>query len=222
MAAVLLLLRKVLPPATTAAAAYLTASYFHKKKDEEEHERRSAAVAYTYTATPYTAGNYDVIKAHMAYRAAEENREKTDHSGTSSPSPSSVSVASPSENSTGVAPGVATGVAPGVAKNVGVPTYDVVVVGAGIVGLATARLIALTYPEKSVCVLEKEGEVAAHQSGHNSGVIHAGIYYKPGSNMAKVCCAPKALSLDSKTAATVTTQAKRLVKGRGLKEGSCK
>lgn len=65
--------------------------------------------------------------------------------------------------------------------------YDVVVVGAGIVGLATAREIALRYPNKTVCVLEKEGEVAAHQTGHNSGVIHAGIYYKTGSTMAQVC-----------------------------------
>jgi hypothetical protein len=64
--------------------------------------------------------------------------------------------------------------------------FDVVVVGAGIVGLATAREIHKRYPHKTICVLDKEGEVAAHQTGHNSGVIHGGMYYKPGSVMAKV------------------------------------
>ncbi|MEU3619261.1 L-2-hydroxyglutarate oxidase [Streptomyces sp. NPDC006872] len=55
------------------------------------------------------------------------------------------------------------------------------VVGAGIVGLATAREIALSRPGTRVVVLEKEREVALHQTGHNSGVVHAGIYYTPGS-----------------------------------------
>ena len=53
----------------------------------------------------------------------------------------------------------------------------VVVVGAGIVGLAIARALALTGRE--VIVLEKEPSIATHQSGHNSGVVHAGIYYSP-------------------------------------------
>ncbi|KAI8073994.1 FAD dependent oxidoreductase-domain-containing protein [Gongronella butleri] len=65
--------------------------------------------------------------------------------------------------------------------------FDVVIVGAGIVGLATAREILKRFPNMTVAVLEKEREVAAHQTGHNSGVIHAGIYYKPGSVMAKCC-----------------------------------
>jgi 2-hydroxyglutarate dehydrogenase len=65
--------------------------------------------------------------------------------------------------------------------------YDVVVVGGGIVGLATAREVMLRFPKKSVAVLEKEYEVAVHQSGHNSGVVHAGIYYKPGTAMARLC-----------------------------------
>ncbi|KAK9768161.1 hypothetical protein K7432_001408 [Basidiobolus ranarum] len=65
--------------------------------------------------------------------------------------------------------------------------YDVVIVGGGIVGLATAREILKRYPEKTVAVLEKEREVAAHQTGHNSGVIHAGLYYEPGSRMARTC-----------------------------------
>jgi len=62
-----------------------------------------------------------------------------------------------------------------------------VVVGGGIVGLATARQLALDYPHATVTVLEKEDRVAAHQTGHNSGVIHAGVYYKPGSLKAVLC-----------------------------------
>jgi (S)-2-hydroxyglutarate dehydrogenase len=64
---------------------------------------------------------------------------------------------------------------------------DVVVVGAGIVGLATARAIQLTEPDLSVVVVDKEPTVAGHQSGHNSGVIHAGLYYAPGSQKAELC-----------------------------------
>ena len=65
--------------------------------------------------------------------------------------------------------------------------YDIIIVGGGIVGLASAYKINTRYPEKKVLVLEKENEVAAHQTGHNSGVIHSGIYYKPGSYKAKNC-----------------------------------
>eukprot|EP00040_Diaphanoeca_grandis_P041138 m.262546 g.262546 ORF g.262546 m.262546 type:complete len:501 (-) comp46085_c0_seq1:98-1600(-) len=65
--------------------------------------------------------------------------------------------------------------------------FDVAVVGGGIVGAATAREIIGRFPNKSVILLEKEAEVGLHQSGHNSGVIHAGIYYAPGSTMAKCC-----------------------------------
>ncbi len=61
------------------------------------------------------------------------------------------------------------------------------IVGAGIVGLATAREIALRRPGTRVVVLEKEHEVAVHQTGHNSGVVHAGIYYAPGSLKADLC-----------------------------------
>ncbi|MHC3467623.1 L-2-hydroxyglutarate oxidase [Streptomyces sp. 7R007] len=61
------------------------------------------------------------------------------------------------------------------------------VVGAGIVGLATAREIALRRPGTRVVVLEKEHRVAVHQTGHNSGVVHAGIYYAPGSLKADLC-----------------------------------
>jgi L-2-hydroxyglutarate oxidase LhgO len=65
--------------------------------------------------------------------------------------------------------------------------YDIIVVGGGIVGLATAYKLSLKVPNKTILVLEKEKEVAAHQTGHNSGVIHSGIYYKPGSYKAVKC-----------------------------------
>lgn len=66
-------------------------------------------------------------------------------------------------------------------------TYDFIIVGAGIVGLSTAYKLSLAFPEASVLVLEKEDKVAAHQTGKNSGVIHSGIYYKPGSYKALNC-----------------------------------
>jgi len=65
-------------------------------------------------------------------------------------------------------------------------TYDVAVIGAGIVGLATALALTERRPDLRLAVLDKEGQVAAHQTGHNSGVIHAGLYYKPGSLKAKM------------------------------------
>jgi 2-hydroxyglutarate dehydrogenase len=65
--------------------------------------------------------------------------------------------------------------------------YDVAVVGAGILGLATARELLSRHPRKSVCVLERESEIGLHQTGRNSGVVHAGIYYAPGSLKARLC-----------------------------------
>ncbi len=65
--------------------------------------------------------------------------------------------------------------------------FDIIIVGGGIVGLATAYKLNIKYPDKKILVLEKEKEVAAHQTGHNSGVIHSGLYYKPGSYKAKNC-----------------------------------
>jgi len=65
--------------------------------------------------------------------------------------------------------------------------FDIVVIGGGIVGLASAYKIALSHPDIRIAVLEKEKKLAAHQTGHNSGVIHSGLYYKPGSNKAKTC-----------------------------------
>ena len=59
--------------------------------------------------------------------------------------------------------------------------YDVAVVGGGIVGLAAALELQLRHPSLSMVLLEKEGELATHQTGHNSGVIHSGVYYTPGT-----------------------------------------
>ncbi|SDC11029.1 L-2-hydroxyglutarate oxidase [Terribacillus halophilus] len=59
--------------------------------------------------------------------------------------------------------------------------YDIAIVGGGIVGLATAYAILQASPDRKVVILEKEPKLALHQTGHNSGVIHSGIYYKPGS-----------------------------------------
>ncbi len=64
---------------------------------------------------------------------------------------------------------------------------SVAVVGGGIVGLAVARELALRHDGIAVTVFEKEDRVAAHQSGHNSGVVHAGVYYRPGSLKAQLC-----------------------------------
>ena len=65
--------------------------------------------------------------------------------------------------------------------------YDFLVIGAGIVGMSTARQLQQTFPGKSVLVLEKESGPACHQTGRNSGVIHAGVYYTPGSLKARFC-----------------------------------
>src|SRR4030081_507202 len=62
-----------------------------------------------------------------------------------------------------------------------------VVIRAGIVGLATAHRLTVEHPAAEVTVLEKEPRVGAHQTGHNSGVIHAGVYYAPGSLKAQLC-----------------------------------
>jgi L-2-hydroxyglutarate oxidase LhgO len=64
---------------------------------------------------------------------------------------------------------------------------DLAVVGGGIVGLATAYQLLIRRPDLRLAILEKEPELAAHQSGHNSGVLHAGIYYAPGSLKARLC-----------------------------------
>jgi L-2-hydroxyglutarate oxidase LhgO len=68
-----------------------------------------------------------------------------------------------------------------------VRSYDVVVIGAGILGLAVSRELLSRYPRMRLAVLDKEPSVGQHQTGHNSGVLHSGIYYAPGSLKAKLC-----------------------------------
>ncbi len=65
--------------------------------------------------------------------------------------------------------------------------YDFVVIGGGIIGASTALSLVTMYPEKRTILIEKEKSFASHQTGHNSGVIHAGVYYQPGSLKAKFC-----------------------------------
>jgi L-2-hydroxyglutarate oxidase len=65
--------------------------------------------------------------------------------------------------------------------------YDFAIIGGGIVGLATGMALMEKYPHARLVVLEKESSLAYHQTGHNSGVIHSGIYYKPGSLKARLC-----------------------------------
>jgi len=69
---------------------------------------------------------------------------------------------------------------------------DVLVIGAGIVGLATARALLRSRPGLKITLVDKEATVAAHQTGHNSGVLHAGVYYAPGSRKAVLCRTGKA------------------------------
>ena len=65
--------------------------------------------------------------------------------------------------------------------------HNVVVIGGGVVGLGVALEITRRFPHFRLLLLEKEDRVARHQSGHNSGVIHSGVYYKPGSMKARLC-----------------------------------
>lgn len=67
------------------------------------------------------------------------------------------------------------------------PTLDVAIVGAGIIGLATAYALLRERPSLRLAVVEQDPEIAAHQTGHNSGVLHAGLYYTPGSLKARLC-----------------------------------
>jgi (S)-2-hydroxyglutarate dehydrogenase len=65
--------------------------------------------------------------------------------------------------------------------------YSVIIIGGGAVGLGVALEITRRFPRQRLLLLEKEDRVARHQSGHNSGVIHSGVYYKPGSLKARLC-----------------------------------
>jgi (S)-2-hydroxyglutarate dehydrogenase len=75
-------------------------------------------------------------------------------------------------------------------------TYDIAIVGGGIVGLATARALLEKAPSLKLVLCEKEAELGRHQTGHNSGVIHSGIYYKPGSFKARLCVEGVRLMVD--------------------------
>lgn len=75
-------------------------------------------------------------------------------------------------------------------------TYEVIIIGAGLVGLATAMALLAERPGLRLAVLEKEASVGAHQSGHNSGVIHAGLYYQPGSLKARLCTTGRVAMMD--------------------------
>ena len=72
-------------------------------------------------------------------------------------------------------------------------TYDVIVVGGGILGLSAARSLLLERPDLRLALLEKEPELARHQTGHSSGVVHSGVYYTPGSLKARLCVEGKRL-----------------------------
>lgn len=74
--------------------------------------------------------------------------------------------------------------------------YDVLIIGGGVVGLGVALEITRRFPRKKLLVIEKEDRVARHQSGHNSGVIHSGVYYKPGSLKARLCVSGAAAMIE--------------------------
>ncbi|NRA55190.1 MAG: L-2-hydroxyglutarate oxidase [Gammaproteobacteria bacterium] len=74
--------------------------------------------------------------------------------------------------------------------------YDYIIIGGGIVGMATAWQLQQRYPDKKILLLEKEQQFSQHQTGHNSGVIHAGVYYAPGSLKAKFCKQGVAATID--------------------------
>src|SRR5579875_3537986 len=79
---------------------------------------------------------------------------------------------------------------------IGAMVYDIAVVGGGIVGLATTRELLRRHPNLKIANVEKEDVWSKHQTGHNSGVIHSGIYYKPGSLKAKLCTEGRRLLWD--------------------------
>ncbi len=94
--------------------------------------------------------------------------------------------------------------------------FDLVVVGGGIVGLATARAIHVRRPNDALAILEKEPEVGAQQTGHNSGVVHSGVYYRPGSLKARLTLEGRAALLEfaAREGIRTRTVGKIIVTGR--------
>jgi len=109
--------------------------------------------------------------------------------------------------------------------------YDVLVIGGGIVGLAVAVETTRRFPRLRLAVLEKEARVAQHQTGHNSGVIHSGIYYKPGSIKARTCvegaaamvefCREHGIAHEVCGKVIVATNDEELVRLKALEERGC-
>ena len=66
-------------------------------------------------------------------------------------------------------------------------SFDIVIVGAGMVGMSLSHQLNKKFPNLKICILEKENQVGMHSSGRNSGVLHSGIYYEPNTLRAKVC-----------------------------------
>jgi L-2-hydroxyglutarate oxidase len=64
--------------------------------------------------------------------------------------------------------------------------FDIAIIGGGIVGLATAYKLQIKYPNSIIVLFEKEKKIATHQTGNNSGVIHSGLYYEPGSKKSRI------------------------------------
>jgi L-2-hydroxyglutarate oxidase LhgO len=104
----------------------------------------------------------------------------------------------------------------------------IVIVGAGIIGLASARAVLACEPDAEVIVLDKELEVARHQTGHNSGVVHAGLYYTPGSLKARVCrrgvgllreyCGARGIAYEECGKVLVATDERELARLAGIHE----
>jgi len=106
--------------------------------------------------------------------------------------------------------------------------YDYIIIGGGIVGVSTAWQLQQRFPDKKILLLEKEADFSMHQTGHNSGVVHAGVYYAPGSLKAKFCkegaaatadfCAQHKLPFDRCGKLLVATTAEELTRMQGLVE----
>jgi L-2-hydroxyglutarate oxidase LhgO len=104
----------------------------------------------------------------------------------------------------------------------GASRHDFAVIGAGILGLATARELLRRHPAARIVVLEKEDRPAQHQSGHNSGVVHSGLYYAPGSAKARLCvegrrlllafCAERSIPVDQCGKLVIATEESELTR----------